>query len=220
MRENLNWKRVVELLLSFSGSLLSTYYHTEIRKMIDALLSQALGVSDARAGQWGAIVLLAVFLLSSILLIFDSVYGWARRHLRRFDAGVVGGKRFLIIGNKTFRPGEYMRFRARFNGSLNSGFFTARIEAPEDLPDVTKGDRTKTWWPCYDSMIRERNPNTGEYVDKAGRLKGIGLHEHQWPWKIPPDYPLGQYRACIGLYEWSPRRLIAEKIEPFIVTRS
>ena len=125
-----------------------------------------------------------------------------------------------VVGSKTLRPGEFIRFKASFNGSLNSGFFTARIEAPEDLPDLVKReDKRKTWWPCYDSMIRERNPNTGEYVDKAGRLKGIGLHEHQWPWKIPPDYPTGQYKACICLYEW-PDRWITEVVVPFIVTRS
>ena len=133
----------------------------------------------------------------------------------------IGQKDFdaKIVGYKRVRLGEFMRFKANFDGALSGGYFTAKIEAPKALPDT----KTKeTWWPCYDSIIREPGSRAHMIVDKGGRLRGISRHEKTWDHRIPLEYPTGRYKATICLYDnsGSGEVRLRERVEFFIVTQS
>ena len=133
----------------------------------------------------------------------------------------IGQKDFdaKIVGDKRVRLGEFMHFKAKFNGSLSGGYFTVKIEAPETFPDTKTKER---WWPFYDSIIRELGSGAHMIVDKGGRLRGIGPHEKTWDQKIPLEYPIGRYKATICLYDdsGSGEVRLREKEELFTVTRS
>ena len=92
-----------------------------------------------------------------------------------------------IVGKRTVRLGEPLRFKVRYDGALREGCFTARVTNVEGKPLPTTG-LSFEWHPCYD---------TYDLKLERGRLRGTRLYDYEWSVKIPLDYPTGNYEAVI-----------------------
>jgi hypothetical protein len=114
-----------------------------------------------------------IILFASILVIAMAVAKWRRT----FDAEIVEKKRFLL--------GESVLFKAFFKGKLAQGFFTCKVSLPNGRQE---------WWPAYDTFQRSEEGDLGV-------LSGQDVHEAKWGFQIPRDFPTGEYRVQIGVWD-------------------
>jgi hypothetical protein len=114
-----------------------------------------------------------------------------------------------IVGKRKIRLGEAIRFRARFDGALVDGYFTAKVVnvKGEKLP-LTGLDHE--WWPCYDTYDLEA---------RKGRIRGTRLHEYEWNGTIRLKYPTGDYEAIIVVLDGQGVHIRETKPIPFKVVR-
>ena len=112
------------------------------------------------------------------------------------------------VAGRKVRLGQPIFLKAKFNGALRDGYFTAQITnmKGEILP-TTK--LTYEWLPYND---------TYDINTKRGLLRGSGPFKCDWSWRIPLNYMIGEYEVMIAVYD-GDRRIRATKPIPFKVVR-
>lgn len=89
--------------------------------------------------------------------------------------------------------GSWHEVSARFSGSVNSGFFSIKIQDSFDNPPQWYGD--------YGSIRGVYNNETGKYVETGALNLTNGSYSNGWVFK--PDLPLrrGKGKVTIGIFE-------------------
>lgn len=184
-RETLGWKRIIGLILTipqiFVGIVNFLQSLEYIRKMLPPF-----SLSLAEILSWFSLPAL----VAGILLIADSLWPGFLVGLKMRIKGI--DFEAEIVEKTAFHLEENIRFKARFRGTLENGAFTVKVTSPvgTTIPD-TKLDYV--FWPCPDTVM---HLSSGD----VGRLKGTRLHEYRWKAKILEDYPTGEYKASIRVY--------------------
>lgn len=156
-------------------------------------LQTILGVSNITLVQW---LLLALIVILSAYPAY-AIWSIVSKERRKFDAEIVGKKRLIL--------GETVRFKAYYRGKLSRGFFTCKVTMP---------DRPPEFWPAPDTYQTSKEGDVGV-------LSGKELHEAEWGFHIPTNYPVGGYVARIGVWDAKDSRAgnspVREKSVSFLV---
>jgi len=149
------------------------------------------------------LAILGVVLLTAYL-VYEGV-----RAFKEYDRKLTGE----IFGEKEnkFLVGGTICFRARYRGSLQNGYFTAKIR-PEELHRILDTGREYEWLVDY---------NTCHERPTEGKLNGRGSgwlrksHSSVWGHKIPFRYDFGRYTATLMVFD---ARNPSEPIEKITLT--
>jgi hypothetical protein len=108
-----------------------------------------------------------------------------------------------------------VKFKARYQGSLECGYFAAEITSPTHFPSDTfhldnksgnvtsfcrqtiNGDLKNDW------NINNISPNSGKLHGRSIKTKWI-----EWVWEIPKYAPKGNYTVKIGIWDNSKKMII------------
>ena len=165
------------------GVLLICYYFLE--KIIDFLQIIEYVGKLLPLGPFTSEILSPLLFAIGLLLVVDSMWpgflvGLKMRIVNTdFEAD--------IVGKRTVRLGEPLRFKVKYDGALREGCFTAKVTNAEGKLLPTTG-KDFEWHPCYDTY--------DVWLGK-GRIRGTRLYDYEWNVTIPLDYPTGSYDAVI-----------------------